>query len=349
MLSALPSLTMALAKTSRQAVDRGRVRSNTDGIYRILFLLFAEARSLVPIWNEIYRDAYTIEALMVRAARSSPGLWKGFQAISRLAHAGCKAGDLVVTAFNGRLFSPRHTPLVEQRAVADLVMRDVLLSLASAPTSQGRRPISYHDLGVEQLGSVYERVLEHEPAHKGGSIVLTRTSTKRKTTGSFYTPQALTEFLVRRTLSPLIAEKTARQILDLRIVDPAMGSGAFLVAACVLLADGCEQALIRDGQWSAAEVGVADRASLRRQVAERCTYGVDLNPTAVQLARVSLWLTTLAANRPLTFLDHHLAAGNSLIGARLSDLSRPPVTRSGRAPAALPLFEDQIGRTCLRE
>ena len=103
-----------------------------------------------------------------------------------------------------------------------------------------------------------------------------------------------------------------------------MGSGAFLVAACVFLADACEQALIRDGQWSAPDVSVADRASLRRQVAERCVYGVDLNPTAVQLARVSLWLTTLAANRPLTFLDHHLATGNSLIGARLSDLSRPP-------------------------
>src|SRR4029453_17461120 len=157
-----------------------------------------------------------------------------------------------------------------------------------------------------------------------------------------YTPQALTEFLVRRTLSPLIADKAARQILDLRIVDPAIGSGAFLVAACVFLADACEHALIRDGQWSAPDVGVADRASLRRQVAERCIYGVDLNPTAVQLARVSLGLTALAANRPLTFLDHHLATGNSLIGARLSDLSRPPIARSGRAPAALPLFEDQI-------
>src|SRR6185436_923887 len=103
------------------------------------------------------------------------------------------------------------------------------------------------------------RVLEHEPAHAGGSIVLTRTSTRRKTTGSFYTPQALTEFLVRRTLAPLITDKSARQILDLRIVDPATGSGAFLVAACVFLAEACEHALIRDGQWSAADVSVADR------------------------------------------------------------------------------------------
>ena len=149
-------LTMALARKSRQAADRTvAFEQALTIVYRILFLLFAEARSLVPIWNEIYRDAYTIEALMARArlrpasapegfgvtgtpgeagSGSGTGLWKGFQAISRLAHAGCKAGDLEVTAFNGRLFSPRHTPLVEQRAVPDEVMRDVLLSLASTPS-----------------------------------------------------------------------------------------------------------------------------------------------------------------------------------------------------------------------
>ena len=279
----------------------------------------------MPIWNDAYRNAYTIDTLTRRAARSAPGLWKAFQAISRLAHAGCKAGELEVTAFNGRLFSPRHSPLIDQRHVADTVMRDVLLSLATEITIEGRRRISYHDLGVEQLGSVYERILEHEPAIDNGAIVITRTSTRRKTTASFYTPQPLTEFLVRRTLMPLVEGRTADEILALRIVDPAMGSGAFLVAACVFLAETCEQALIREGRWSAADVGATDRASLRRQVAERCLYGVDLNPTAVQLARVSLWLTTLAANRPLTYLDHHLAAGNSLIGARLSDLSRPPI------------------------
>ena len=340
-LSALPTLTTALASNPRVKTDRAIAFDQAlTLVYRILFLLFAEARALVPIWNDVYRDAYTIEALIRKT--SGKGLWKAFQAISRLAHAGCKAGDLDVTAFNGRLFSPRHTPLVERRHVSDDVMRNVLLSLASEHTPHGRRRISYHDLGVEQLGSVYERVLEHEPTSDGRAIALTRTSTQRKATGSFYTPQALTEFLVRTTLTPLVDGRTAEEILRLRVVDPAMGSGAFLVAACVFLADSCEQAMIRDGQWSAADVSVADRASLRRQVAERCLYGVDLNPTAVQLARVSLWLTTLAANRPLTFLDHHLAAGNSLIGARLSDLTRPPVTRTGRAPAALPLFDDQL-------
>ena len=343
-LTALPQLTTALAMPPRRRIDRhAAFDQSLTLVYRILFLLFAEARALVPIWNELYRDAYSIETLIRHASRSKSGLWKALQAISRLAHAGCRAGDLDVTAFNGRLFSPRHAPLVDEREVPDAVMRDVLLALATEQTRHGRRRISYHDLGVEQLGSVYERVLEHEPATAGSAIVLTRTSQQRKSTGSFYTPQALTEFLVRRTLAPLVEGRTADEILRLRVVDPSMGSGAFLVAACVYLADCCEQALIRAGRLSAADVTSADRASLRRQVAERCLYGVDLNPTAVQLSRLSLWLTTLAAGRPLTFLDHHLAAGNSLIGARLADLSRPPVTRSSRKPAGLPLFDDQLG------
>ncbi|HEX6163811.1 MAG TPA: N-6 DNA methylase [Vicinamibacterales bacterium] len=346
-LAALPALATALAIAPRQHVYRSAAFDQSLMlVYRILFLLFAEARALVPVWNDVYRDAYTVEALL-RASQRSPAradsarLWKSFQAISRLAHAGCRAGDLDVTAFNGRLFSPRHAPLVEQRKVSDAVMREVLQALATEQTAQGRRRISYHDLGVEQLGSVYERVLEHEPSWSGAAVVLTRTSQQRKSTGSFYTPQALTEFLVRRTLAPVVDGRSADQILRLRVVDPAMGSGAFLVAACVYLAECCEHALIRDGRLTAAEVTTSDRASLRRQVAERCLYGVDLNPTAVQLSRLSLWLTTLAADRPLTFLDHHLAAGNSLIGARLGDLSRPPGSRTGSSPVRLPLFDDQ--------
>ncbi len=344
-LGALPLLAASLEPGS--STDRRRAIAFDQSltvVYRVLFLLFAEAHALVPVWNELYRGAYTIDALTGRAIQSSPrGLWSALQAISRLAHSGCQAGDLDVTAFNGRLFSPRHSPLIEQRRVPDAVVREVLLSLATEVTRQGRRRISYHDLGVEQLGSVYERVLEYEPGAAGDTLTLSRTSTRRKATGSFYTPRALTEFVVRRTLTPLVEGKSADQILQLRIVDPAMGSGAFLVAACRFLAEGCEQAMIRDGQWLDGDATAATRASLRRSVAERCLYGVDLNATAVQLARLSLWLTTLAADRPLTFLDHHLASGNSLIGARLADLASPMRRRrSGKAPLALPLFDDRL-------
>lgn len=344
-LAALPRLASSLDPTSGAARHRvAALDQSLTIVYRILFLLFAESRALVPVWNEVYRNAYSIGALTDQATRGSTrGLWSALQAISRLAHAGCKAGDLDVTAFNGRLFSPRHAPLMDQRRVPDLVVRDVLLSLATEVTKLGRRRISFHDLGVEQLGSVYERVLEYQPQDERRGATLTRTSTRRKSTGSFYTPRALTEFLVRRTLTPLVEGRSADQILGLRVVDPAMGSGAFLVAACRFLAECCEQALIRDGEWLAADATAASRATLRRSVAERCLYGVDLNPTAVQLARLSLWLTTLAADRPLTFLDHHLASGNSLIGARLADLSRPMRTgRSSRSASPMPLFDGAI-------
>jgi hypothetical protein len=333
-LAVLPPLATALHR-GRHAVHAASFDQALTLVYRILFLLFAEARGLVPTWHDVYRQAYSVDALLRGASRTAAvGLWESLQAISRLAHAGCEAGDLVVTAFNGRLFSPRHAPLAEQLRVPDAVVRDVLLSLATESTGAGRRRIAYADLGVEQLGSVYERVLEYEPAPARPGLRLTRTSSGRKNTGSFYTPRSITEFLVRRTLAPLVDHRSAEEILQLRVLDPAMGSGAFLVAACRYLSDCCEQAMIR-------ETGDADRPAIRRRVAERCLYGVDLNPAAVQLARLSLWLTTLAADRPLTFLDHHLAAGNSLIGARVEDLWRPP-RPSRSAPVSLPLFESQL-------
>lgn len=134
--------------------------------------------------------------------------------------------------------------------------------------------------------------------------------------------------------------------MAIRVLDPAMGSGAFLVAACRYLASAYEAALIRDGAAAAADLGDADRAAFRRLVAQRCLFGVDCNPMAVQLGRLSLWLATLSAHHPLTFLDHHLRTGNSLVGATLDDIVRRPAgggrRRAGHRP--LLMFEDtQVG------
>ena len=132
-------------------------------VYRLLFLLFAEARALVPTWHDVYREAYTIDGLCRRVVQRRHGLWAALQAISRLAHAGCHAGDLIVTPFNGRLFSPSATPLGERGRLSDEAVGRAVMSLATAPAKGGRRRIAYADLGVEQLGSIYERVLEYEP------------------------------------------------------------------------------------------------------------------------------------------------------------------------------------------
>jgi Eco57I restriction-modification methylase len=176
---------------------------------------------------------------------------------------------------------------------------------------------------------VYESVLDYVPV-QGASVRLVRGGNQRKTSGSFYTPQSITGYLVRRTLHPLVDTASPDRILQLRIVDPSMGSAAFLVAACRYLAGAYERALIRTGECYGSDITESDRAGFRRAIAQRCLYGVDLNPTAVQLARLSLWLATLAADKPLSFLDHHLRVGDSLLGASFIDVARQPPGRRPR-------------------
>ena len=310
-------------------------------VYRVLFLLFAEARGLVPAWHPIFRDSYTIDSLRasVETLPRPRGVWEALQAIARLAHRGCRVGSLRVPPFNGRLFSPAHAPLAASTPLDEAAVRNALLALTTRRTPGGRQRIAYADLGVEHLGGVYERVLDYDIAiSPHGTPALLRGG-RRKATGTFYTPRSLTEYLVRRTLAPLTRGVGSDDILALRILDPAMGSGAFLVAACRYLAHAYEAALGREGLVSSADLSDLDRAVFRRTVAQRCLFGIDLNPMAVQLARLSLWLTTLSGDRPLTFFDHHLRAGNSLAGAGMADVRH---RRSGRpVPSArLPLLDD---------
>jgi hypothetical protein len=360
-LTASTEVLRALVGRRRHKVASGVNRIVDDGleqaltiVYRILFLLFAEARGLVPLWHPIYRESYSVEALREAAERSTrpDGLWDALRAMARLAHAGCRAGDLRVTPFNGRLFAPGRTPLADRRDLDDAAARRAVVALSTRPAADraGRERIAYRDLGVEQLGAVYETLLDYEPRSQGGTVTLEAGSGVRKETGTFYTPQPIADYLVRRTLEPLVHEAAPDHILQLRVVDPAMGSGAFLVAACRYLAQAYETALVRAGDRHPSDIDEAERASIRRVVAERCLYGVDLNPMAVQLARLSLWLATLAADRPLSFLDHRLQVGDSLLGTWVAQLRRPPNARRRAAPdSALPLFDDDAVTSALRD
>jgi hypothetical protein len=340
-------------------------------VYRILFLLFAEARDLVPHHHPVYRNAYAVGALCREAIAAEParGLWDALGAITRLSRVGCRADDLIVRPFNGRLFARSAAPSLEQRpapwrsmrarsarggSVRDAALQHTLVALSTRPGAAGRETISYADLGVEQLGAVYERVLDLEPAAIGQArpdVVparapktggASRHSARRKESGTFYTPQPLCDFVVRRTLAPLVSGATSDAILALRVVDPAMGSGAFLVAACRYLATAYEQAIVEEGRAGATDLDEQARADIRRLIAERCLAGVDANPVAVQLARLSLWLATLADGKPLGFLDHRLRVGNSLIGASPDDLRRIPDGRRRTAVRefTLPLFDE---------
>jgi hypothetical protein len=238
----------------------------------------------------------------------------------------------------------------------------LVLGAEGSPRRKLGRRSSFAEIGVDRLGSIYEglltlepylapgpralvlkdgqpRVLEHDKVDDGarvirelheGDFVLESASGRRKGSGSFYTPAEITEYLATAALEPLVApalEKAhgdpagaATDILALRVCDPAMGSGAFLVQAARVL--GLALARVR-----AAAGGGRVTAELvhrsKRDVTRHCLYGVDLNPLAVVLAKVSLWLETLERGKPLSFLDAHLRLGDSLVGVTFtSELGR---------------------------
>lgn len=364
-LRALRSLGPAIAGPLVSSGNRTNLDEALTIVYRLLFLLFAESRDLVPR-RAAFERAYSIGALCTAVMSGAPhtGLWDGLAAITRLSRDGCETSDFIVRPFNGRLFARSAAPSLEASRVSRVPTRaskarddaigSALEALASRDAPAGKMAIAYADLGVEQLGAVYERVLDIDPAdavveprqrfrrHSAETRSKPpRHSARRKETGTFYTPQTLAEFVVRRTLGPVVTGLSPDAILELRVVDPAMGSGAFLVAACRFLGGAYERALIDDGAASAADFDEDRRAGVRRLIAERCLAGVDANPLAVQLARLSLWLTTLARGKPLGFLDHRLRTGNSLAGASPDDLSRGLHTnRRSTAEAALPLLDD---------
>ncbi|HEX7085203.1 MAG TPA: N-6 DNA methylase [Vicinamibacterales bacterium] len=343
---ALGQITASVHDAARRRGGVSLQRSYAEAltaVYRILFLLFAEARRLVPMWHPVYRDAYSVDALRRRlAGKHAPiGTWAALQAMARLAHAGCEAGDLHVTPFNGRLFSPARAPLLDHLDLDDTrVAQSLAALLFTSGTGRGLQHIAYAELGVEELGSVYENLLDLEPGSEPGpggapAVHLAPTGRARKTSGTFYTPRPLTDHLVAATLAPLVRGRAPESILRLRVLDPAMGSGAFLVAALRYLTAAWETATLARGDASAGEISERDRLPVRRTIAARCLFGVDRNPMAVQLAQLSLWLATLGADRPLSFLDHHLIAGDSLIGASPLDVLTRAPGRTFRGPLPL--------------
>jgi len=324
-------------------------------LYRILFLLYAESTELLPVGNPLYRNLYSLEFLrdLVADPRNSfhPNsyfLWESLKATFKLINEGFESSELHVPAYNGKLFSEQSTPLLNRCRVSDSVMAEVIkdLTLTAGRRGRTREVISYRELGIEQLGSIYEGLLELEPKIaeedlavvkiKGefqtvpksrlrgeriieeipkGRFYLGYWGGRRKSTGTYYTPKQITEFLVRSALEPLVDGKSSEEILEIKVLDPAMGSGAFLVAAVNFLAEKYREALLREGLIAEEDIDSEKEAEFKRLVVENCIYGVDLNPLAVELAKVSLWLTTMAKGKPLTFLDHKLKCGNSLIGA----------------------------------
>ena len=197
---------------------------------------------------------------------------------------------------------------------------------------------------VDDLHAALDRVLDKDAAPDlvpPGALVL-QPNEERRRSGSHYTPRALTEPVVRHALAPVLerlrgdghnrAPPTPAQILDLKVCDPAMGSGAFLVETCRQLADALIEAWGAHGEMPAIPPDEDEVIHARRLVAQRCLYGIDRNPTAVDLAKVSLWLSTLARDHPLTFVDHAFRHGDSLVGLTRRQIESLDWTADARSP-----------------
>jgi len=302
-------------------------------VYRFLFLFVSEDRGLVSP-NRLYLEHYSVSRLRRAVDRraaytdhddlwlSLRVLWKLLSDDTPVQQIGGKplAALLDLPVLNGELFEPLELDnyRITNRDLLDALW--FLINYQESPSSPPRR-VNYGALDVEELGSVYESLLEYHPTIDT-SATLPRFDlvfgSERKSTGSYYTPAELVAELVRSALEPVIEErlkaaKTAEEkenaLLSIKVVDPASGSGHFLLAAARRL--GKELARIRTGEEEPAPERVREAV---RDVVAHCIYGVDKNPLAVELCRVALWIEAHVPGRPLTFLDHRIRCGDSLVG-----------------------------------
>ena len=363
-------------------------------LYKLLFLLYAEARNLLPI-TAAYRDYSLIKITQEIAesidkektwSQTSTKIYKSLLGLFEIVDRGDPA--LEVPRYNGGLFhfdfhevgDEKDYPdnyFLSQYQLSDAVLVSALDKLARFE----QLPIDYSFLGVRQLGSIYEGLLEYRVViedESSGKAHLENDKGERKATGSYYTPDYIVKYIVSHTLKPILEERKQRfadlmtqitqlhekfqdgrlgiqsrnglqkdlqrlerkaqnTLLDIKICDPAMGSGHFLVEAVDYFTDELitilneypehnpvldmleitRNSILANLQEQGITIDVnrlEDTQLLQRVVMKRCIYGVDLNPMAVELAKVSLWLHSFTIGAPLSFLDHHLRCGNSLIG-----------------------------------
>jgi hypothetical protein len=364
-------------------------------LYRLLFVLYAEDRELLPLRDPRYAG-YSLRRIrdQIRDQRdnnfvfstTASRLWDELNTLFRAIANGDKS--LGLPAYNGGLFEDARAPLLARVRVPDSRLAPAIDEL-SRRSDVLRAWINYRDLSVQHLGSIYERLLEYRLEEENGRLVARPTSFARRGSGSYYTHDDLVKLLIEEAVGPLIGERMAAfearvsslgrkkeivphdlrdlenldpasRMLDLKVCDPAMGSGHFLVALVDELADRILESMShaadlvagqrwseklehpwaspvvsriadlrkrilaasREHGWAVDPAQLDDRHVVRRMILKRVIHGVDKNPMAVELAKVALWLHTFTVGAPLSFLDHHLRCGDALFGGRVSDIKR---------------------------
>jgi len=306
-------------------------------IYRLLFLFVAEDRDLL-LYSEsptgarkLYLDHYSTKRLRTLAERTRgtrhPDLWCALRLVLDRLYHGCP--HLALPALGSFLFSRDATPDLNDLEIANKDLLKAIRALAFTVDRNVLRLVNYRNLGPEELGSVYESLLEMHP-----TIVIEATNpeqrfrltvaagSERKTTGSYYTPTSLVNCLLDSALDPVLDEACKKPdpekaILALNVCDPACGSGHFLIAAAHRIAKRLAAIQADEDEPSPQHYQHA-----LREVISRCIYGVDINPMSVELCKVSLWMEAMEPGKPLAFLDHHIKCGNSLFGTTPALLKR---------------------------
>lgn len=321
----------------RQQVESGRLSAEDFYkhllrlIYRLLFLMVIEERGLVfpssvqAKHREIYEQFYSLMRLRRMsekrhlADRRYVDLWPALLATFRLFEAGGPGARMGVPPLAGDLFSSPAIGILAGCTLGNDVLLGALraLNLYSHPDNGQLIRVNYGALNVEEFGSVYEGLLEYEPVILPDGAQTTfsfKQGDERANTGSHYTPDELVQPLIKHSLDHLIAERLKAQdpeaaLLSLRVADVACGSGHILLAASRRI--GQELAIVRTGEDQPSPLAMRTAV---RDVIRHCIYGVDLNPLAVELCKVALWLEAHVPGEPLSFLDHHIKCGNAIVG-----------------------------------
>ena len=329
-------------------------------VYRLLFLMVSEERGLIgplprdPEKREIYQRFYSVRRLREIADRVGQGserhgdLWRGLMVTFNLFSRDDASAKLGMIPLNGSLFAPDSIANLLGAQLPNAHTLEIIRSLSLFQEKRITRRVNYAALDVEELGSVYESLLDCAPniAVSGERIEFDLlTGTERKSTSSYYTPSELVNELIKSALVPVIQDRLAgkqtkeekrQALLSISVCDPACGSGHFLLAAARRL--GFELARIDSGEElpNPADVRLATR-----EVVRHCIFGVDLNSLAVDLCKVALWIEGHCPEKPLSFLDHRIKQGNSLLGTTpelmkdgLPDEAFKPVTGDVKAVAS---------------
>ena len=309
-------------------------------VYRLLMLMVAEDKRtesgqnlLHPIGTpthicERYNQFYSVGRIrkLANERRGTPhrDLYESLKiALLKLRDGYAPLGIPGIGSF---LFSDTATPDLDTAQITNEALLDAFRHLCFTDDATGRggsirRAVDFGNLGSEELGSIYESLLELHPeidSQDGPFVLRTAPGNERKTSGSYYTPTSLINCLLDSALDPVVdqaidvpdREEAKRRLLNLKVCDPACGSGHFLIAAANRMALHLARLETQDTEPTTLQIQHA-----KRQIIGRCIYGVDINEMAVELCKVSLWMEALEPGKPFSFLENHIKCGNSLLGA----------------------------------